>query len=942
MRDSGSISCEQPGGPGTPANITISGADWSLYTAPTHAYRPDNTAIPDGTAYAVSAWVTIEIPVAAIRDLGTTTSGVSTLKQHNVYTDFQATGLDGTQQAPDIDDRNNYINTTPSISRPGSFNKTFVGLPGEPNNTPRATFVPTDASLYEGPPGATTQRSGNIPVGGGQTVISMLTLVGPTLANSTPGTALVCDAWDNTKLQLHAGDYPANTQTQAQRLPSNGAAVWLSGYRFTDAPTYTVQYSGDATAPGTGEGSTCSTGTWYDDPAAVPGNDHELAAQGIYSAVHHVRIHTTMEQPLPSASSYTYHFFSVALRAVPGQAEGTILPNWATNVFNWGNELSLEDMLKLPNTGSTYNPDAHTGAQGDRLVFTPAYVRVSKQVSVEGSDYTALKGATAGDSVTWRIRPVLSSAATATGVLAQPVFIEECLPPGVIFESASVSPILAQPAPAPADAELKCDAGTYLRFNIGEYAPNSAIPDLLINTHVSAVALPGTYTNTVSAQTDPTDPTPLAARTGTAQIQVTQIAGVKLDKQPLTPVVQVNPEGNGTLEANVWQFDFVNMDAPESISNPDVIDVLPVKPGINGSAFDGTMTFDKVDVTVGAAETTVLYTSAATVSSNPNDATNSATGIAWCDAPAGGNLVIGAGDCPAVASDVTALRLQWAGDFVSGDAIQAKISMFGEGNTAGDSYTNVIEGRADGLTFNVGPVPATEIVVSSSLGDYVWFDANENGLQDDDEVPLPNFPVTLTGTDDLGNAVTKTMNTDADGYYLFGGLRAGTYTVSFADGLQPGWSFTIQGDGSNPTKDSDGDPATGITGEVALPQGTANLDVDQGVFIPRGMIGDYVWEEVNRDGIQGDDETPIEGFKVTLSGTDLFGNPVTAETTTNADGYYEFTELLPGTYTVTFDPASIPTGMEFTQQGAGDDPALDSNGDPTTGVAAEITLAAGE
>lgn len=939
VRKTGTISCPKPE-LGEPAQITISGTDWSLYTAPTSIPNPAGTAVPGDKAYAVSANITVDIPVAAVRDLGTTVGSTTTLAIRNEYTDFTATGLDGTPQSTDADDlRNNYVNGTPNISVPGSFTKYFAGVPGQAGNTIPSAFMP-GFSHTEGMPGSTYVRSGETPVGPGQTVISMLQLQGANLSNAQPGSALLCDAWDNTRLQLKEGDYPAGT-AMGQRMASNGEAVWLSNAYSSAVPDYTVQYSGDATTSGAGAGSTCNSGTWHNDPADVAGNDPELAAQGIFTAVHHVRILTTIEQPNANAANFVYHFFSVALRVVPGQEEGAIQPNWASSVMHWGEEWTMDQMLGIRNNGSTYIPDSHLGSLGDRLIYTPSYVRVAKQVSVNGAAYADLGSATAGDDLTWRIRPVLSTAAPSQDLPTQPVYIEECLPAGVIFDSASVTPQIAQQAPAPAGAELACDAGTYLRFNLGEYAPSATIPDLILNTRLSQVALPGTYTNTVVAQTDPADPTSVSYRTDTAQIRVGQIAGVKLEKQPLTPVVQVNPAGNTNLQPNLWRFDFVNMDSPDAISNVDVIDVLPVKTGTNGSDFSGTMTFGSVEITAGTG-VQVWYTSAATVSSNPTDATNGATGIAWCDAPAGGTLMSGVGECPTAAADVTGLRLTRPGPFVSGELITALVTMYAEGNADGDEYVNAVEGRADGLEFHVGPVLASEVAVDASIGDFVWVDANRNGVQDAGEAPVASFPVSLSGTDDLGNAVTLTTTTDEDGRYSFAGLRAGTYVATFDPAaLKENWAFTAQNSGDDDL-DSDGDVTTGVTEPIALAQGVDRTDIDQGVTFLPASLGDFVWIDLNRDGVQSEGELPVADVRVVLTGTDEFGNEVTLETATDENGLYLFENLAPGTYTVTFDPATLPAGYDFVAPGAGDDRALDSDGDPVTGETAPVTLAAGE
>lgn len=102
-----------------------------------------------------------------------------------------------------------------------------------------------------------------------------------------------------------------------------------------------------------------------------------------------------------------------------------------------------------------------------------------------------------------------------------------------------------------------------------------------------------------------------------------------------------------------------------------------------------------------------------------------------------------------------------------------------------------------------------------------------------------------------------------------------------------------------------------------------------------GAIGDTVWFDADKDGIQDADEAGIEGITVNLKDAD--GN-VIATTTTDANGNYLFENLAAGDYSV----AVVPTGgLEFTTQDAGDD-AADSDVDVTTGMTGTITLAEGE
>ena len=102
-------------------------------------------------------------------------------------------------------------------------------------------------------------------------------------------------------------------------------------------------------------------------------------------------------------------------------------------------------------------------------------------------------------------------------------------------------------------------------------------------------------------------------------------------------------------------------------------------------------------------------------------------------------------------------------------------------------------------------------------------------------------------------------------------------------------------------------------------------------------IGDFVWQDSDRDGIQDAGEMGIAGVLVNLY---QCGSPTPmASTNTDSTGYYLFEGLTPGDYYVEF---ILPPGYAFSPQNQGADDALDSDADPATGKAACTTLAPDE
>ncbi|VTU00006.1 repeat domain protein : Cna B domain protein OS=Herpetosiphon aurantiacus (strain ATCC 23779 / DSM 785) GN=Haur_1649 PE=4 SV=1: Cna_B: CarboxypepD_reg: DUF11: Cna_B: Cna_B: CarboxypepD_reg: Cna_B: Cna_B [Gemmataceae bacterium] len=232
------------------------------------------------------------------------------------------------------------------------------------------------------------------------------------------------------------------------------------------------------------------------------------------------------------------------------------------------------------------------------------------------------------------------------------------------------------------------------------------------------------------------------------------------------------------------------------------------------------------------------------------------------------------------------------------------------------------------------------------VGDFVWEDLNGNGLQEDNEPGIEGgVTLTLTGTDGAGNAVSLATTTDSTGRYLFENLAPGTYSVevdgtNFDAGALEGYAATAQDAGADDSDDSD-DPDGTATTPATLASGEEDLTLDFGYYRPV-TVGDFVWSDLDGDGIQDSGEPGIEGVTLTLTGTDGAGNPVSLTATTDTDGKYEFTALPPGEYAVTVDADNFTgtgalQGYLASPTGQGGDEALDSNASPsgTTPLALE-------
>jgi uncharacterized repeat protein (TIGR01451 family) len=204
-------------------------------------------------------------------------------------------------------------------------------------------------------------------------------------------------------------------------------------------------------------------------------------------------------------------------------------------------------------------------------------------------------------------------------------------------------------------------------------------------------------------------------------------------------------------------------------------------------------------------------------------------------------------------------------------------------NSVGTDIINVtLLANGDSTNNNFGELPPPQI------SGYVYHDVNNNGIKDAGEEPIPGASVTLSGTDDLG-AVNKSATTDANGFYQFLNLRPGNYTLN-----------ETQPNGYLDGKDTAGSLGGTVTNDqiagIVLPAGGQSLNNNFGELKNASLSG-FVYADANNNGIKEAGETPLAGIVITLTGFTSSG-PVSQTATTDASGFYQFNNLLPGTYSI--------------------------------------------
>lgn len=203
------------------------------------------------------------------------------------------------------------------------------------------------------------------------------------------------------------------------------------------------------------------------------------------------------------------------------------------------------------------------------------------------------------------------------------------------------------------------------------------------------------------------------------------------------------------------------------------------------------------------------------------------------------------------------------------------------------------------------------------VGDKVWKDVDADGIQDTTEGPLANVTVSLFATDQSGNLLSsnpwQTTQTLPDGSYVMD-IVTGHFRLRFTappatsvGGIQYG--LTQPNVGPNDERDSDADPATGLTESFAAGDGIINAFKWDAGFVPNGgvcqdkwSLGDTLWREIDGDGQyeKSGEDRPMPGVLIQLwkvvPGGGWIYNYTDRWTITSEEGEYRFDCLDPGFY----------------------------------------------
>ncbi len=582
-------------------------------------------------------------------------------------------------------------------------------------------------------------------------------------------------------------------------------------------------------------------------------------------------------------------------------------------------------------------PGTHSGTHGDRLIFSGAKARIKKLENRTGAGL--------GDEVIYTLK---SSYTNDTGLDGTgDVKIIDILPKAFKYKAGSAvtihepgklnlefgEPVIgtcAEAIAAEANYKRPCVDGVnqVLIWDLGAAVPINApgIPDLNYTIQVGASANSGTNFNTTSIVSS-TDASPITQRTAEIGVNINVPSSLIIVKKTVDNPDYPEQRERTTDFKEIWFTMDVRSGYDADVHNVDIIDIIPFIGDGNANAlkfagnqnqkrkintdYHGEMYFsrakfkaaDDSPAVCDTANVKFYYTNAVpgTIDQAPTVSAANIIGSAdsiWCEGTEAGpngctiassNYTFPAGENGLKA--VTAVRAK--GATMEPQAIcQMWADVKVRNNLKGDNYSNTSGASANEITNPVLSSSVAAPVVGSTLGDFVWYDKDKNGIQDAGEAAIPGVKVHLL--DDAGNPVNDpttglpyVVTTDGDGKYLFDNLNHGGYKVRFD--LPEGYLVSPKGAGGDDEKDSDATKdagATATTDTITLGVAEDNPNVDLGLNTP--VISGHIFNDGDGDGnVNGNPINKPDGEQLyaTLLAED---GSILATTPIAADGTYSF------------------------------------------------------
>lgn len=192
--------------------------------------------------------------------------------------------------------------------------------------------------------------------------------------------------------------------------------------------------------------------------------------------------------------------------------------------------------------------------------------------------------------------------------------------------------------------------------------------------------------------------------------------------------------------------------------------------------------------------------------------------------------------------------------------------------------------------------------IPGKLGNKVWIDTNRNGIQDTDEVGLPETIVYLI--DINTNVIQANSTTNNLGEYIFENINPGNYEIQVAipeiytaSPFQAGENRETDNDFTLEEQSTFGIGRVIKSSSIVLKNGEEQMGIDAGLQVFEEIKG-IVWQDINNDKVYDAKDRGIQGIVVSLLDQD--GNIIDSRIS-EQDGIYKFISIKPGKYSIKYE-----------------------------------------
>ena len=638
---------------------------------------------------------------------------------------------------------------------------------------------------------------------------------------------------------------------------------------------------------------------WYEDSTMVPGGNAgvtKIRWESFYEKAENLALY-----PDHAQYSMTTNYLVRILPTAVGYGSSNYAPNFISERYNTGPGTDFVPWI-VDNVASLDPEDiafSLSFSNADRMLLEPSSHSILKRTEPEG-----LKVVRGGDDVDFIIAPqvngiwddVNNNTATVTDNLPAGT---DYVVGSEMFSTDGGATWLSYTdyqASSPAITITNLTGSGHaagadpLVWQFGSVENGEQLPLIRYTVHVDDVLVSGTFTNTATIDS------PMGIDADATPGPDPKVQTYRLSIFPEFGFDVLKLTGNRVWEVETpFSFELIYKNlGGESYTAGDFIDILPwngdntinsgglQSPRDPGSDFSGTYELTLLDGSNGEvfyatdADPASLSTEVCSADNTPAGYVPVAGDVCFGNYADNGNLLpdgnpAGLGTvqwdlCTTTVapvtcgsldpSDITAIRFITANIPTTAGGRSVDVELTPTGNiggtpdldadglpttaSTGDLYTNNFGGRIPENSLRVISNDQTVTMVSGSIGNYLWIDANGDGVQDASEAPLGGVDVALLVEDpnnpgsyipyqiedpaNPGTFIDYVVTTNADGEYLFDNLPSGNYQVQVdTSTLPPGLNQTYDFDGGgDSTSDisifgpANPDTANGLTADDYL------------------------------------------------------------------------------------------------------------------------------